>query len=187
MKSPESLYLAYLPEQPPLDEYDVKLQEQRRFFGTEFTFTVIGDSHYIGAPELDFHELLSCKPIQKGRVTTVPLQSESHATTESPQTAFVDHQDTYTEQHRFGSVSVTTKIKNEPLSAFPGPQQFDIAYQFGPEAYTTISCLSVDTYETYHTYPEYDCALYSKNTFSKLSVDDGEAKTTNKTPSIESI
>jgi hypothetical protein len=187
MKSPESLYLAYVPERPPLEDYDVKHREHRQFFGTEFTFTVIGDSHYIGAPALDFHELLSCKPIQAGRVKTVPLQSERQASGVSPQSGSVDSSDTHTERHRFGSVGVTTQIKTEPLSEFPGPQRFDIAYQFGPAAYTTINCRSTDSYETYHTYPEYDCALYTKNEFTELPVGSTDDETRNEMTFTESI
>lgn len=180
MNTPESLYLAYVPEQPPLEGYDVKHREQRPFFGTEFIFTIIGDSHYIGAPELDFHELFSCKPVREGRVKTVPLQSRGRATGASAERASVGRHDTYTERHQFGSVGVTTKIKNEPLTEFPDPQQFDMAYRFGPEAYTTINCPASDTYETYHTYPEYDCALYTKNKFTELSVSSAEQKMQNK-------
>ena len=176
MTAPESLYLAYTAEQPPLSEYDIKRRVTRQFFGTEFTFAVIGDSHYIGAPELGFHELFSCKPIRRGRVTTVPLVDESRPpencqSTENrpPETADPGDKETiHTGRYRFGSVGVITTIKREPLSAFPGPEPFDIAYRFEPSAYTTINCRSTTTYETYHTYPEYELALYTEHEFTEL-------------------
>jgi hypothetical protein len=80
MTTPESLYLAYRTERPPLGEYDIKRQRHQQFFGTEFTFRVIGDSHCVAAPALGFYELFSCKPVQQGRVTTVPLVDEHRPT-----------------------------------------------------------------------------------------------------------
>lgn len=183
MTAPECLYLAYTAERPPLAEYDVKRRTQRRFFGAEFTFAVIGDSHYVGAPELGFYELFSCKPIRQGRATTVPLTGEqrspeSRSPSESRRSAerhrsvgappSDDGREIHSGHYRFGSVGVTTTITREPLSAFPGPEPFEIAYRFGPRAYTTIDCRSPTTYETYHTYPEYDLALYSEHEFADL-------------------
>ena len=168
MTAPDSLYLAYTAEQPPLAEYDVKRRVERPFFDSVFTFAVIGDSHYIGAPELGFHELFSCKPIQEGRVTTVEL-AETSERRRSIGLPTDDSQEVHTGHYRFGSVGVTTTISREPLAAFPGPEPFDIAYRFDPEAYTTIDCRSATSYETYHTYPEYDLALYSEHEFTDLS------------------
>ena len=179
MTAPDSLYLAYTAEQPPLAEFDIKRRVQRWFFGTEFTFAVIGDSHYIGAPELGFHELFSCKPIRQGRMATVPLTDERRPPESRWSTGGATHGDrreVHRGRYRFGSVGVTTTIKREPLSAFPGPEPFDITYRFEPKAYTTINCRSTTTYETYHTYPEFDLALYSEHEFTHLPVapDSGE-------------
>lgn len=178
MTVPERLYLAYTTEQPPLSEYDVKRRTEKRFFGCKFTFAVIGDSHYIGAPKLGFHELFSCKPIRQGRVTTVKLPAESrppenHVQSESRQSAdcspHSDGHEVHSGRYRFGATGVTTTIRCEPISTFPGPEPFDIAYRFGREAYTTINCRSATTYETHHTYPEYDLTLYSEHEFTDLS------------------
>lgn len=183
MIEPERLYLAYLPETPPLAEYDIKQQVQRSFLGNEFTFTVIGDSHYIGAPELGFHELLSCKPVQQGRVKTVLLEPTRQPT--DCDASSVDSREIHTGHYQFGSVEFTTTINCEPLSAFPDPETFDIAYQFGPEAYTTINCRSSDSYETYHTYPEYDLALYTENEFTELPADSADVEPEHKRPITE--
>ncbi|WP_253739091.1 hypothetical protein [Halohasta salina] len=200
MSPPESLYLAYTAEQPPLAEYDIKRRVQRQFFGTEFTFAVIGDSHYIGAPELGFHELLSCKPIREGRVTTVPLTDTHRPVTDrrstesagrpitdrrSTEPAGRDRQEIHTGRYRFGSIGVTTTISREPLSAFPGPEPFDIAYRFDPQAYTTINCQSTTNYETYHTYPEYDLALYSEHEFTDLPAAPVGGEPTYETPNTK--
>ncbi|MFD1643833.1 hypothetical protein [Halohasta litorea] len=182
MTAPECLYLAYTAEQPPLAEYDIKRRVQRRFFETEFTFAVIGDSHYIGAPELGFHELFSCKPIRQGRVKTVPLVDESRP----PGTAAPgDEEAIHAGHYRFGSVGVTTTIKREPLSAFPGPEPFDIAYRFEPAAYTTINCRSARTYETYHTYPEYELALYTEHEFTELPAAPADREPEYKKPHVK--
>ena len=179
MTASESLYLAYTAEEPPLAEYDVKRRVERPFFGSEFTFAVIGDSHYIGAPELGFYELFSCKPIREGRVTTVELAAES----KPPESRWStrnshpgDDQEIHTGRYQFGSVGVTTTIKREPLSAFPGPEPFDISYRFEPAAYTTINCRSTTTYETYHTYPEYELALYTEHEFTELPAAPADGK-----------
>ena len=178
MSAPDSLYLAYTAEQPPLAAFDIKRRVDRQFFGTEFTFVVIGDSHYIGAPQLGFHELLSCKPIRKGRVATVPLTKSRPA--EQPS----KREEVYTGCYRFGSVGVTTTITRAPLSAFPGSDYFDIAYRFEPAAYTAINCRSTTVYETYHTYPEYELALYSEHEFTELPATPADEDLTYETPNM---
>ena len=185
MTAPDSLYLAYTAEEPPLVEYDVKRRVERPFFGSEFTFAVIGDSHYIGAPELGFHELFSCKPIRQGRVTTVDLTESDEGRQSTGSSTHGDSREIHTGRYRFGSVGVTTTISREPLAAFPGPEPFDIAYRFDPEAYTTIDCRSATSYETYHTYPEYDLALYSEHEFTELTVDTADDTPVCETPSTK--
>ena len=194
MTAPERLYLAYKTEQPPLAKYDIKRRVQRRFFGSKFIFFVIGDSHYVRAPDLGFHELFSCKPIRQGRVATVALAAgsgpphdrhptESRCSIGAP--ADGDGREIHSGCYRVGSVGVTTTIRREPMSAFPGPGQFDIAYQFEPGAYTTIDCRSPTTYETYHTYPEYDLALYSEHEFTDLTVNTADDTPVCETPSTK--
>jgi hypothetical protein len=194
MTAPERLYLAYDTERPPLATYDIKRQAQRRFFGSEFVFFVIGDSHCVCAPTLGFYELFSCKPIRQGRVATVELPAESGLSNDRCPTesrcsigapASDDGQTIHSGRYRLGPVGVTTTIRREPISAFPGPKQFDIAYRFEPGAYTAINCRSAITYETYHTYPEYGLALYSEHTFTDLAADTADDTPAYETPATE--
>ena len=164
-KPTQTLYLAYLNTRSDLDELDIKHQKKNQFFGAEFTFTVIGSSHYIKSEELGFHELLSCKPINEDLVKTLPLDMGIEQTV----------------KHETEDFTVKTVVRGEPLDQFPDPETFDIAYRFGPDAYTTINCLSNNTYETYHTYPEHDLALYTKNRFTAPSNSRNEAHRTGTT------
>jgi|AntDeeMinimDraft_4_1070355.scaffolds.fasta_scaffold03221_3 hypothetical protein len=147
------LYLAYFPDTPSLDEFDVKQIEQREFLGSDGTFTVIGSSHYIAIPELEYHEILSCKPLTREEVKTISLEH--------------GYNDTFT--HEACTVTVETFIEAQKLSEFPGPDVFDISYRFAPDAYTTIGFIDENTYETYHTYPEHDLAIYTKTKLTKRS------------------
>jgi len=145
----QNLYLAYLPNRPPLDNFDVKRQEDGKLLNSEFTFTVIGNSHYIECPELDFYELLSCKPINENSARRLSLRSEF----------------TFRVMSQTDEIVIENEIQTKPLAEFPSPETFDIAYRFAEDAYTTIHCPYSDSYETYHTYPEHDLALYTKDTF----------------------
>ena len=58
-------------------------------------------------------------------------------------------------------------VEHRSLEAFPAEESFDLAYWFGEDAVTAID-LGETGYETYHTYPEYDLALYSRTRFSRL-------------------
>jgi hypothetical protein len=148
MTDEKQLALAITRDPPPLSSFDIKHREQRVFLDTEATFTVIGSSHYVGAPELGYHELLSCKELTGDSIQQIPLR-EGH-------TARVSR--------ALDAVEITTEIAVQPLSAFPEPELLDIAYRFGPEAYTTIDLLGAPAYETYHTYPEYDIAVRTETT-----------------------
>lgn len=138
------LHIGQLSAPPDLSSLDIKRREKRRLQGAAWTVTVIGSSHYIGSRAHGYHELCSCRPID-GRETmgfplTVGLDRTVRTTTPT--------------------LEVETVIEGRPLAAFPGPEIADIAYRFGPEAYTTIRFVD-DGYRTYHTYPEHDLALYT--------------------------
>ncbi|WP_049924291.1 DUF2617 family protein [Halopiger djelfimassiliensis] len=131
----------------------------RPFLGTEFTFRIIGSSHYISAPAYDFYELSACGPVPGGgcEVTAIPLDPAQ------PSRRLGFETDT---------LGCETVVDHRPLSAFPTdrlrsrPDSFDLAYAFdgNPEAVTTIE-IGDDGYETYHTYPEFDLALYTRSEF----------------------
>lgn len=147
------LHLAYLSSAADQSQFDVKVEETCEFSGTEFYFHIIGDSHYIMCPALDFYELFSCHPIDEEFVETISIVDANEAT---------EHHVRYMTD----AVTVETTVEIQPLSAFPAPDTFDITYQFAERAYTTISCLSETTYETYHTYPEFETAVHTQNTLT---------------------
>jgi hypothetical protein len=60
-----------------------------------------------------------------------------------------------------------TLVERRPLAAFPAEESFDLAYWFDDDAVTTIDLRS-DGYETYHTYPEFDLALYTRTVFDSV-------------------
>ena len=51
----------------------------------------------------------------------------------------------------------------DDLAAFPADRDYDLAYEFSPEAHTAIAIDEADPgYETYHTYPEHDLTVYTR-------------------------
>lgn len=151
----QQLHLAYFDSQPDIAAFDVKDVFNREFFGVDFVFRVIGDSHYIEAPEIEYYELFSCKPIQDEAAVTVDL-------TVGERERVV---------HTNDSVSVKTNIIGKPLTAFDKNNVFDVKYRFETDAFTTIKCVSENTYNTYHTYPEYNLALHTENTLTNTNTD----------------
>jgi len=143
--------LSHLPTEPSLDSLDVKAQTTASVHGVPFALTVIGSSHYVGAPDAGFHELCSCEPIPASDATTVPLEAGVESTVPVEAAAFEGE----------------TVVRGEPLAAFPGPDDATISHRFGERAYTTITAFE-DGFETYHTYPEFDVALYSATTLDPV-------------------
>lgn len=139
------LRFAHLPSRPDLSALDVKCTVERSLAGATATLAVIGSSHYVGSTDLGFHELCSCRAVDAPDVAVLPLESGLD------RTVTVERDDLRAE----------TVVEGRPLAAFPGPADADVAWRFGPEAYTTIDSRG-DGYETYHTYPERDLALYTR-------------------------
>lgn len=142
---PTALYFAYTPSTPDLDRFDVKRVVSTEILDRPATLTVIGESHYVGVSRLGFHEVCSCKPLPAETMHCAPLERDLERTFSF-------------ENER---ISATTVIETRPLDSVP-VEESDVAYRFDPDAWTTISVSSAtDAYETYHTYPEYDLALYT--------------------------
>jgi len=159
----QQLYLAYFDSRPDLSAFDVKNMVKQEFLGTEFTFRVIGDSHYIEAPEIEYYELFSCKPVSDETTVTIDL-----TVGEEENVVYADEE-----------ISTVTKIVGEPLSKFDETNEFDVKYKFGENAFTTIKCVNAKTYSTYHTYPEYNLALHSEHTLTTTTNDTKQPTTTN--------
>ena len=157
----QELHLAYFDSRPDLSMFDVKQTVEKVFFDVAFTFRVIGDSHYIEAPEIGVYELLSCKPIPNETTTTVEL-----TTGETEHIA-----------RDVGDVHVGVDVIGKPLSVFAKDDDYDVKHQFGSDAFTTIKCVTESTYNTCHTYPEYNLALYTENTFTHTDTDTDNQRT----------
>ena len=145
---------------PPSTDLRVFDSLRTRFLGTTFTFRVIGSSHYISAPAYDFHELSSCEPVAAEAVETIRLDSPQDSDRECNETPTSLGYET---EH----LRCQTIIERRPLSAFPADASFDLAYWFEEDAATTVTIQS-NSYETYHTYPEFDLALYTRTIFDTV-------------------
>lgn len=174
MEMPETYNLAYTSTAPALEAHDVKHRETRTFFDREFTFAVIGDSHYIGCGNLGYHELLTCGQINGNNTATNTeeqgFRDRDGLTKTVPLT--VGHAETL--RHVVSGVGVETEIAGEPLSEFGSPDTFDISYRFDDDAHTAIRLLADDTYMTYHTYPECDLALRTETSLVTLQPSDAD-------------
>ena len=142
---PTALYFGYTTVAPDLASVEVKTVHPESLLGEPAVFTVIGESHYVGIPTLDFHELCSCKPLS------------SETTHETPLSVGVDHAFDFESEQ----LHAQTVVEGRPLDHFPGAGDATVAYRFGPDAWTTIHATDAG-YETYHTYPEYELALYTE-------------------------
>lgn len=141
---PTALYFVYQSSAPDLDRFDVKRVSQAELLGRTTTLTVIGESHCIGIHSLGFHELCSCKSLSAETVHRTPLDE-----TVERSFSFENEQ-----------CSATTRVETRPLET-PDEHTADVAYRFGPDAWTTVS-VETDGYETYHTYPECNLTLYTR-------------------------
>ncbi|MFH5801481.1 hypothetical protein [Haladaptatus sp. CMAA 1911] len=149
-QTPTTLYFGYTNATPDIASLDVKTVHPDTLLGYPAAFTVIGESHYVGFPALGFHELCSCRSLP------------SETTYETPLSPAVEREFRFDGDH----IGATTLVAGRPIDAFPGPEAATVAYRFGPEAWTTI--LVTDSgYETYHTYPEHELALYTETTLTR--------------------
>lgn len=136
------------PQVTDLTVYDSVTTE---FLGARFEFNIIGSSHYIQCPDLAYHEVFSCKTVDNTDVESLDL------------TGSFTREFTFENDH----LAAETVIQTNPLDAFDPRQEYTLCYKFAEDAYTTID-LTDTGYETYHTYPEYDLALYSQTRFTDV-------------------
>lgn len=142
-------------EAPDSEELSVYATGSLTVDGVTFRCRVIGSSHYITAPALEFHELASCQSVAMPESRTVSLTEGCTAQS----------------HHELGPVSCTLTIETAPLEAYPADRNFDLAYTFDERAVTAIDGRE-DGYETYHTYTEFDRTVYTRTRFEDLSQTD---------------
>jgi hypothetical protein len=136
---------------PPTADVDVYADLVTDLLGAPFQFCIVGSSHFVSSPALEFYELSSCEPVAAEGAVTLDLEASGSETL----------------THETDSLQCETFVDRRPLSAFPGPEPSDLAYRFDEDAVTTVA-LSDDGYETYHTYPEFDLALYTETRFLRV-------------------
>lgn len=175
----DTLYFVHS-TRPPDSDVRVFDSLTREFLGATFTFRVIGSSHYVSAPAYDFHELSSCDPVGGDEVTTLRLDGPTvaAATADSSTAASTGTATDPAADRRLcleyaaEGLRCATLAERRPLAAFPAEEEFALSYRFEEDAVTTVD-IGADGYETYHTYPEFDLALYTRTTFE--SVPDGRS------------
>lgn len=133
------------------DRVTVYARERRVIQGREFRFRVIGSSHLVTAPALEFVEVASCDPAAVPDGHLIALE-EAAATTLT---------------YEGDRAACRTRIAVEPLAAFPAGETFDLAHEFAERAVTAID-VGPRGYETWHTYPEVDAAVYTETEFDRL-------------------
>jgi hypothetical protein len=160
---------------PPAEDVRVFDSLTREWLGAEFTFRVVGSSHYVSAPAFDFHELSTCDPVDADGATTLRLDGptvagatdERPAGGDSPATDRVDTDAVRRLHYATDGLTCATLVERRPLAAFPAADEFDLSYRFGEGAYTTVE-IGAGGFETYHTYPEFDLALFTRTTFGSV-------------------
>lgn len=181
---PPKLHFAYATTAPDLSAFDVKRVVPSTLLGEPAALTVIGESHYVGVPALDFHEVCSCRP-------TAGESADVSAVT--PLERGVEREVSFDSDR----LRVETRAEVRPIADFPGASDADAAFRFGPDAWTTIelgaagpTAASAETastgtdreaspgtatYETYHTYPERGLAVYTETALSRSAEGDEPA------------
>ncbi|MDS0259302.1 DUF2617 family protein [Haloarcula sp. S1CR25-12] len=136
---------------PDSDALSVYATERLSVDGVAFDCRVIGSSHYITAPAIDFHEIASCRSVAMPRTRTVSLVEGCSG------------------QYRYevGAVDCELTIETRPLEAYPAEREFDLHYAFDERAVTAVDARE-DGYETFHTYTEFDRTVYTRTRFDGL-------------------
>ncbi|AUV80625.1 hypothetical protein C2R22_02255 [Salinigranum rubrum] len=150
------LHVAYPRKPPDFERFDVKALTPGTLLGEPCTVAVVGQSHVVTAPALDYHEVCSCAPQTAAASETVALDPGVAARVDTA--------------GEHSAVVATTDLAVRSLSSFPGPDEATIAHRFGSEAWTTVDLADDGTaYETYHTYPERDVAVQTVTRLARES------------------
>jgi hypothetical protein len=148
---PDYLHVGYGRDRPDVSDLQVFAETETTLCGARFRVAVIGSSHYVHAPDAGFHEIVSCKPIDHDAVHELDLREYDDRTL-----SFAGE-----------DLSCETTVETRPLESVPDPEKFALAHTFGEDAVTAIG-LGTDRYETYHTYPEFDCVVYTETRLERV-------------------
>lgn len=142
---PDHLHVGYGRDRPDVTDLRVFAETDATLLGEPFRVAVIGSSHYVHAPAAGFHEIVSCKPLDHDAVYDLDLREYGARTL-----SFTGD-----------DLSCETTVETRPLETVPDPDAYDLAHTFDPDAVTAID-LGPRGYETYHTYPEFDCVVHTE-------------------------
>ena len=128
--------------------------------GVELTVSVIGSSHCVRSPPVGYAEIVSCDERAVSDGYAIDLHGDGSATVEFESEA----------------VACTTTISVDPIERFPAEQSFDLRYDFAERAVTAVDATDRG-YETWHTYPEHDRAVFTETVFERLdrATEDGQS------------
>ena len=143
------LYVGFTADRPALDGVEVYERLETTLLDEPVTLKIIGKSHHVSAPPLDFHEVASCERLPGGTVHDYPLETgiDERLTFETP------------------SVRCDTRVWTESGSDLPDDDP-DVAYVFSQAARTAI-LVDKRGYETFHTYPEHDLTVRSETVLER--------------------
>lgn len=160
----DTLYFYLSEDEPDRESLNVYESLECKFLGVPFEFNIIGSSHYIRSEAYGFHELASCEKDAAGSssdIISLALSDEEH-TRSYPYAGSLSRQ---TQLHSH-DINCRVVVKDYPLSEFDATANYDVSYKFEENAYTAIS-IGESQYETWHTYPEFDLALYTRTEFTR--------------------
>ncbi|RXK51901.1 DUF2617 family protein [Halorientalis pallida] len=146
----DRLFVGFGSDSPDCDRLTVFAETTVDLRGVPAEIAVIGSSHYVYAPDLDFREIISCQSLSHDAVAELPLPDGD------------DRRLRYAGE----SVTAETSVSIRDIDTYPAGRDFELAYEFAPEAYTAIA-VDGDSYETYHTYPEHGCLVYSETALQR--------------------
>jgi hypothetical protein len=145
------LHVGFSHEPLRVPDAEVYGRHRERLLGEEFTFEVVGQSHRVAAPAVEFHEVASLAAVcddGNGTVYTLSLSADL-----GREFAFAGE-----------AFDARTVLTGGPLTAYPADRSFDLRCEFDSGAETAVA-VADRGYETYHTYPQRDVTLYSRTTF----------------------
>jgi len=113
----------------------------------DWQFAIIGSSHCVRAPGLDFQEIASCDERTVPDSLQLDLREERATTVE----------------YEGDALACETTISVVPIERFPADRSFDLCHGFAERAITAID-IDETGYETWHTYTEHETAVYTETT-----------------------
>ncbi|MDY7080861.1 MAG: hypothetical protein SXQ77_00270 [Halobacteria archaeon] len=151
------LYLGFGIRPPEIPEMEVYETLETEFAGSEFVFNIIGSSHYVHSADCGFYEVTSCKQVDGEGIEVHTLDIANRVD--------ADAEFEYDNGSEFRT-EVSTYGLEKYRDVVESGGDFDLRHVFDEKAETAID-IGDTSYETYHTYPEYDLTVYTKTSVSE--------------------